>query len=57
MDRICYARLGLTKKSVADCLQTRPIDYRQRLVAIKGRLSEEHLQKIDTALKIIFDLK
>lgn len=48
---------GLAKKSVADCLQTRPIDYRQRLVAVKGKLSGEHLQKIDTALKIIFDLK
>ena len=48
---------GLTKKSMADCLQTRPIDYRQRLVAVKGRLSVEQLQKIDTALKIIFDLK
>lgn len=23
---------GLSKKSVADCLQTRPIDYRKRLV-------------------------
>ena len=51
------ANNGLTKKSVADCLQTRPIDYRQRLVATKGRLSEDHLQKVDIALKIIFDLK
>lgn len=48
---------GLTKKSVADCLQTRPIDYRQRLVAVKGRLSNEYLHKIETALKIIFGLK
>src|SRR5690606_21539050 len=48
---------GLTKKSVADCLQTRPIDYHQRLVAVKGKLSIEHLQKIDAALKIVFDLK
>ncbi len=48
---------GLTKRSVADCLQTRPIDYRQRLVDVKGRLSAEQMQKIDTSLKIIFDLK
>lgn len=29
---------GLSKKSVADCLQTRPIDYRQRFVSVKGIL-------------------
>ena len=51
------ANNGLTKKSVADCLQTRPIDYCQRLVSVKGKLSKKHLQEIDTALKIIFDLK
>ena len=27
---------GLTKKSVADCLQTRPIDHRARLVKVRG---------------------
>ncbi len=27
---------GLTKISIADCLQTRPIDYRMRLVKIRG---------------------
>jgi mRNA interferase MazF len=48
---------GLTKKSIADCLQTRPIDYRKRLVDVKGRLTTEEMQKINTALMIIFDLK
>lgn len=48
---------GLSKKSVADCLQTRPIDYRQRLVAVKGKLTEDQLKKIDVALKFVFDLK
>lgn len=48
---------GLSKKSVADCLQTRPIDYRKRLVEIKGVLDNLTLKQIDSALKIIFDLK
>lgn len=48
---------GLTKKSIADCLQTRPIDYQQRLVKIRGQLSNENLNEIDTALKLVFDLK
>lgn len=47
---------GITKKSVADCLQTRPIDYRQRLVEVKGKLSVEDMKKIDRALMILFDL-
>jgi mRNA interferase MazF len=48
---------GLSKKSVADCLQTRPIDYRERLVEIKGILDDSILKQIDKALKIVFDLK
>ncbi len=48
---------GLAKKSIADCLQTRPVDYRSRLVAAIGKLSITELQKTDSALKIIFDLK
>ena len=51
------AENGLTKKSIADCLQTRPIDYRERLVEIKGKLSDGLMKKIDTSLKIIFDIK
>ncbi len=47
---------GLTKKSVADCLQTRPIDHRFRLVKIRGMIAPEILQQIDEALKIVFDL-
>ena len=47
---------GLIKKSVADCLQTRPIDHRARLVKIRGELEESFLTKIDDALKIVFDL-
>lgn len=31
---------GLSKVSIADCLQTRPIDHRQRLKSIKGMLSK-----------------
>ena len=47
---------GLTKKSIADCLQTRPIDYQLRLVKIRGQLSENKLTEIDRALKLVFDL-
>ena len=49
-------RNGLTKKSVADCLQTRPIDHRARLVNVRGELENEVMAKIDDALKIVFDL-
>ena len=47
---------GLTKKSIADCLQTRPIDHRFRLEKILGKLSSESLNQIDYALRIVFDL-
>ena len=47
---------GLTKKSVADCLQTRPIDHRARLVKVRGELEDGVMEKIDNALKIVFDL-
>jgi len=47
---------GLTKRSVADCLQTRPIDYRHRLVRVRGKLSTGDLQKIDRALASVFAL-
>ena len=50
------SRNGLTKKSVADCLQTRPIDHRARLVKVRGELEDEVMTKIDHALKIVFDL-
>jgi mRNA interferase MazF len=50
------SRNGLTKRSVADCLQTRPIDHRARLVKVRGELAGEVMAKIDDALKIVFDL-
>ena len=47
---------GLTKKSVADCLQTRPIDHRHRLVKVRGKISLENLLAINSALRIVFEL-
>jgi mRNA interferase MazF len=47
---------GLSKPSVADCLQTRPVDYKERLVAIRGNLEKQYLAQIDDALKIVFEL-
>ena len=48
---------GLTKKSIADCLQTRPIDHQLRVVKVRGELEDEKMEQIDAALKIVFDLK
>ncbi len=45
---------GLVKKSIADCLQTRPIDYRLRLVKIRGKLEIKIIEQINEALKIVF---
>ena len=50
------ARNGLAKKSVADCLQTRPVDHRARLVRIRGELEDDVIARIDDALRIVFDL-
>ena len=47
---------GLSKRSVADCLQSRPIDRRYRLVGIRGKLSPAKLKEIDQSLKIVFEL-
>ena len=47
---------GLSKKSIADCLQTRPIDHRQRLVRIRGQLSIDKIRELDAALKTVFEL-
>ena len=47
---------GLSKKSLADCLQTRPIDHSHRLVRIRGKLAQSKMNKIDQALKIVFEL-
>lgn len=47
---------GLTKKSIADCLQTRPIERNYRLVKIRGKASSDVMQRIDKALIILFEL-
>lgn len=48
---------GLSKKSLADCLQTRPIDYWERYISSRGILDRQLMKEIDEALKIIFDLE
>ena len=50
------SRNGLTKRSVADCLQTRPVDHGARLVRLRGELEEEDMAKIDDALRVVFDI-
>lgn len=47
---------GLDKKSIADCLQTRPIDYRLRLSRVRGKLDQVDMRLIDQALKVVFSL-
>lgn len=53
---VSSSRNGLTKKSVADCLQTRPIDHRTRLIKIRGELEDGDMFKIGDALRIVFDI-
>jgi len=48
---------GLTKTSVADCLQTRPVDYGERLVKIRGELTDAEMRAIDQAQQIVFGLQ
>jgi mRNA interferase MazF len=47
---------GLTKKSLADCLQTRPIDHRVRMRTTRGSLDKQTMNRIDKALRIVFAL-
>ena len=47
---------GLSKKSIADCLQTRPIDHRFRLLKVRGELHSEEMKRIDEALRLVFAL-
>lgn len=47
---------GLEKLSIADCLQTRPVDHRVRLVRQRGQLSAMEMEKIDVALRVVFGL-
>ncbi len=47
---------GLSKESIADCLQTRPVDHRFRLVKVRGKLEFHEMDEINLALKKVFDL-
>ena len=47
---------GLSKKSIADCLQTRPVDHQHRLIKIRGEISPSKVEEIDQSLKIVFEL-
>jgi mRNA interferase MazF len=49
-------RNNLTKKSIADCLQARPVDYRERLERVRGEIESENMAKIDQALRVVFEL-
>ena len=48
---------GLSKKSIADCLQTRPIDHRHRMVRIRGQLSADQILELNAALRVVFELE
>ncbi len=48
---------GLTKRSVADCLQTRPIDRRHRLRSIRGTLDAQTIVMLNEAIKRVFALE
>ncbi len=43
---------GLNKKYIADCLQTRPIQYQSFLANIRGALSKKKIREIDKSLKM-----
>ena len=47
---------GLDKTSIADCLQTRPIDINSRLKKVLGIVTDEDMDNIDQALLILFEL-
>ena len=47
---------GLTKVSLADCLQTRPVDRRYRVRRVRGELASGTLALIDSALLVVFQL-
>ncbi len=47
---------GLSKDSIADCLQTRPVDYKERLISVLGKVTDDDLKKIDSAIKIVFGI-
>lgn len=47
---------GLVKKSIADCLQTRPVDKRLRFLKTRGQLESDRMHFIDMGLKFVFGL-
>ena len=47
---------GLDKKSIADCLQTRPIDINSRFKKVLGIVSDEKMNDINQALLTLFEL-
>ncbi|PIQ25384.1 type II toxin-antitoxin system PemK/MazF family toxin [bacterium (Candidatus Blackallbacteria) CG17_big_fil_post_rev_8_21_14_2_50_48_46] len=47
---------GLDKRSIADCLQTRPIDWKNRFVRLRGHLSTGEITLLENALRIVFAL-
>ena len=47
---------GLSKKAIADCLQTRPIDHHHRMVRIRGSLSPGKILELNKALRVVFEL-
>lgn len=49
-------RNGLSRQSVADCLQTLPIDHQSRFVAVRDKLDAEVMARIDQALRRVFSL-
>ncbi len=56
VELIPSSKNGLSKQSIADCLQTRPIDHRYRLAKLRGELTVEDMKKIDEAIRIVFGL-
>jgi mRNA interferase MazF len=48
--------MGLLKERSPMSLQTRPIDYRCRMVKIRGSIEPEILIEIYRALKVVFAL-
>lgn len=56
VDILPSSQNGLTKRSIADCLQTRPIDYRKPLVSIFGQIDSDGMMQINQALKVVFEL-
>jgi mRNA interferase MazF len=47
---------GFWKKSIAGCLQTRPIDIRHRLIKMRGNLYTDTIEEINHSLKAVFSL-